>query len=465
MNQKYISFVDCQNGNPVKLGYIITQGFNSDKLSQSGVNSLFFDHYIAHITNIPTSQSNFYFDILHFRGSNNGTIASRVRLDSFALYLSLQLGFKVLNTFKVDQKSFSIGKDLTFFRYYAAAFCVQATVDQSVKSGLNTFTINKYRRIDYQRKLRVRQSSSFLAIKSNSQIPFFSVIFKKNNFKKWRLLAKKVVKRKMRNKNRNKNRLISPITKLKLRSMPEETSLGLRTVRLPIGRIIIAAKLKFSMKKPSGIFPSKQDYRPTKRLKRGFTLKRKRKGKKLKTLKKQSILATKGRSSRKPQTAWGIQFKLFPTDYKESSLNTNKFAQFKSLVSVVRTSQFSFYQVNALSLTRFAFDYQIKAVQKLIRKKIKFSQKFLESYERELVARFRGTGIFFKDLVRVTFFSIYLKKADFLANFFAFTITKLPRDRKELKFVRFLIKVLKTAASQNDSILGVRIRFQGRVNR
>jgi hypothetical protein len=205
----------------------------------------------------------------------------------------------MLNTFKVDQKSFSLGKDLTFFRYYASAFCVQATVDQSVKSGINTFNINKYNRIDYQRKLRVRQSSSFLAIKSNPQISFFSVIFKKNNFKKWRSLAKKAVKC----KRRTKNRLTSPVTKLKLRSMQEETSLGLHTVMLPIGRIIIAAKLKFNIKKSSGIFPSKQDYLLTKRLKRGFVLKRKRKVKKLKILKKQSTLATKGRSSRKPQTS------------------------------------------------------------------------------------------------------------------------------------------------------------------
>ena len=167
----------------------------------------------------------------------------------------------------------------------------------------------------------------------------------------------------------------------------------------------------------------------------------------------------------KPRRVWSLQFKFIPTEYKESSLNTNKFAQFKSLISVILTSQFSFYQINALSLTRFAFDYQLKDAQKSIKKKIKFSQKFLESYERELIARFRGVGLFFKDLVRVSFFARYIKKADFIASFFASTITKLPRNRKELKFVRFLIKVLKTAASQNESIIGVRIRFQGRVNR
>ena len=47
----------------------------------------------------------------------------------------------------------------------------------------------------------------------------------------------------------------------------------------------------------------------------------------------------------------------------------------------------------------------------------------------------------------------------------AFQLSKLPRNRKETNFIRFLIKVIKTFAAERKEILGIRIRFKGRVNR
>jgi hypothetical protein len=160
-----------------------------------------------------------------------------------------------------------------------------------------------------------------------------------------------------------------------------------------------------------------------------------------------------------------LHFKLFPTEYAESTLNPNRFAQFKALVSFITQSRFSFYQINALSLTRYRFDSKIKVLATTSGSKIKLSYFYLTSMERQRVSRYRYIGVYLKDLIRVCFISRYLKKADFLASFFAFTISKLPRNRKELKFVHFLIKLLKRSAWQNKDILGVRIRFQGRLNR
>lgn len=160
-----------------------------------------------------------------------------------------------------------------------------------------------------------------------------------------------------------------------------------------------------------------------------------------------------------------LHFKLFPTEYEEDTLNPNKFNQFKALASFRTHSRFSFYQINAISLTRFMFDSQMKDVEKYVASKRKLSQFYLNSRERERMSRYRYIGIYRKDLIRVCFFSRYLKKADFLASFFAFTISKLPRNRKELKYVHFLIKLLKMFASRNKDILGIRIRFQGRLNR
>ncbi len=87
------------------------------------------------------------------------------------------------------------------------------------------------------------------------------------------------------------------------------------------------------------------------------------------------------------------------------------------------------------------------------------------SLERERVSRFRYVAVYIQDLIRISFFSIFIKKAAFLAFFFAFTLSKLPRNRKETQFIRFLIKLVKVFAAQREEILGVRLRFKGRVNR
>ena len=151
-------------------------------------------------------------------------------------------------------------------------------------------------------------------------------------------------------------------------------------------------------------------------------------------------------SNFKSLTPSALKFKLFPTEYNEATLNPNRFYQFKALASFITHSNFTFYQINALSLTRFIFDREIKDAKNHIGSKRKLSQSYLNSRERERVSRYRYVGIYMKDLIRVCFFSMYLKKADFLATFFAFTISKLPRNRKELKFVHFLIKLLKRSA-------------------
>jgi len=67
--------------------------------------------------------------------------------------------------------------------------------------------------------------------------------------------------------------------------------------------------------------------------------------------------------------------------------------------------------------------------------------------------------------VRISFFSVFLKKPTFLANFIGFQLAKLPRNRKETQLIRFIIKVIKIFAAQRREILGVKIEFKGRVNR
>ena len=95
----------------------------------------------------------------------------------------------------------------------------------------------------------------------------------------------------------------------------------------------------------------------------------------------------------------------------------------------------------------------------------KKSQKFLTSFQKEIGLRYRYVGVFIPDLVRFTFISLYSKYTQRLITFFAFTLAKLPRNRKETKYVRFLAKLVKVFAAQRPEILGLRFRFQGRINR
>ncbi len=128
-----------------------------------------------------------------------------------------------------------------------------------------------------------------------------------------------------------------------------------------------------------------------------------------------------------------------------------------------------------MSISRFSFDKEIHmgAESTLFDKinlnanvsSVKTASRFLMSLERERVSRFRYVAVYIQDLIRISFFSLFLKKASFLVSFFAFTLSKLPRNRKETQFIRFLRKLVKVFASQRKEILGLRIRFQGRVNR
>ena len=74
-------------------------------------------------------------------------------------------------------------------------------------------------------------------------------------------------------------------------------------------------------------------------------------------------------------------------------------------------------------------------------------------------------AIYIKDLIRIIFISLYLKKPTFIVSFFIYILAKLPRNRKETQFIRFLMQLVKTFSTHRREILGLRFRFQGRVNR
>ena len=160
-------------------------------------------------------------------------------------------------------------------------------------------------------------------------------------------------------------------------------------------------------------------------------------------------------------------YKLTSNQFNATYNPISSTQQVKKRVSILTQSNFSFYKLNALSITRFEFEInrnkELKSKQIMIKKKK--SAEFLNQLERKIESRYRYVAIYVKDLVRITFFCRYLKKADFIANFYAFLLSKLPRKRKETKLINFFVTILKVFSAQRIERIAVRLRFQGRLNR
>jgi hypothetical protein len=135
-------------------------------------------------------------------------------------------------------------------------------------------------------------------------------------------------------------------------------------------------------------------------------------------------------------------------------------------------------RIPALSLARYAFDREAVLLQKaneahtigiLHRTETKHprptSAGFLRHLTREIEGRYQYVAVQIPDLIRISFLGRYLKKAQLLAHVYARALIALPRARKETQFLRFLTKVVKVFSAQRKEMLGVRIRFKGRVNR
>jgi len=194
---------------------------------------------------------------------------------------------------------------------------------------------------------------------------------------------------------------------------------------------------------------------------------------------KSSALQKKGLSSESKSLAFvqnAYSLKPYSTNRTSKQPSYYGLPYLKKLITLLTGNRFSIYALNARSISRFAFDTELyeryapridssTVEDSLLSSGKKKSFRFLRSLERERVSRFRYVAVYIQDLIRISFFSIYLKKSGFLSSFLAFSLSKLPRNRKETQFLRFLRKLVKVFASQRKEIYGLRIRFQGRVNR
>jgi len=108
-----------------------------------------------------------------------------------------------------------------------------------------------------------------------------------------------------------------------------------------------------------------------------------------------------------------VNQKRVPIVYKlASDISGNRYRQFKLLIQFILNSRFNFFFINAVSLSRFAFDREMlvrnKAITNKRRKKKTKSLYVIKRFEKERRSRFRNVAIFIKNLVRISFFFVFI---------------------------------------------------------
>lgn len=402
-----------------------------------------------------TAEDSFYSNFILFSqifivtNSKKNTLFFEKSIDIFVYYFITQFSFKILNV-PLNKRPNS----LLYFISHSKVYCS----DSSHKN--QTINVSKYSRFDYQFKVQTRLQNSFMTSKITNLALFNKLFIDNNNDSVIEMIRNPFI-------NSNKyldGKALQSFTNKRINSNWYGRK-NTDNIKLNFYNKRNQRRSKVFSATSIAIFPQTIWYRKA-RIKQVLQTKKFNKFAKTKVF-------TFSQKSQKVGTPFKyvrptvLSFRLIPTEYKEAVLNSDKFSQFKAIASLRINSRFSFYQINAVSMTRFRFDSVIQKEFNLNNRLStkKRSKHYLFSFERELNARFRHRSVYITDLVRICFFSIYFKKASFLAEFFAFTLTKQPRNRKNIPFVRFLIKLLKRFASQNNDILGVRIRIKGRLNR
>jgi len=138
-----------------------------------------------------------------------------------------------------------------------------------------------------------------------------------------------------------------------------------------------------------------------------------------------------------------------------------KIKEAKKALGLLINKNINVYFINALTLTKYSFNLQ----RRLNEKQERSPTLYLQNIDRDIINKYKYVGIYIKDLIRVCFIGMFLKKPNFIAKFIAFQLSKLPRNRKETQFIKFIIKIVKTFAAEREEITGLRIKFKGRVNR
>lgn len=148
---------------------------------------------------------------------------------------------------------------------------------------------------------------------------------------------------------------------------------------------------------------------------------------------------------------------------------TNNLRNLKQSLRILSKSKISIYLINSLSLSRFHFrlwDNNIKSYAwksfKLKNKKKYFA---LEKNTSKVIKKFKNRGVFLKDLYYLSFITMFLKRPIVLAKFIGFQVKKLPQNKRQIPFLRFIMKTVLNFSGGRSEIIGIKLQFKGRFDR
>jgi hypothetical protein len=82
-----------------------------------------------------------------------------------------------------------------------------------------------------------------------------------------------------------------------------------------------------------------------------------------------------------------------------------------------------------------------------------------------MVNKYKYNAIFIKDFVYLTFIAVLFKNTSCIVKFIAEQFKRLPKNRKQLKLLRFIQQSLKILCGQRKEITGFKLLIKGRLNR
>jgi ribosomal protein S3 len=90
--------------------------------------------------------------------------------------------------------------------------------------------------------------------------------------------------------------------------------------------------------------------------------------------------------------------------------------------------------------------------------------QLINGIERQMVNFFKYDVKLVRDAVNIFFITIILKQPQTLAYFISYQLRRTPRNRRHTKLIQFYKKLATLAMAQQDELIGLQIRFTGRVN-
>jgi hypothetical protein len=160
----------------------------------------------------------------------------------------------------------------------------------------------------------------------------------------------------------------------------------------------------------------------------------------------------------KPTSRWIKYFKKINNKKQLLKIN-HPIAIIKKFLSKITNLKFNLIFINTLSFSKFFY-----LIQKNTNKSKKERFNILQ-IQRMMLNRYKYHAIFIKDFIHLAFITILLKNPVPLVNFIGEQFKRLPKNRKQLKLLKFLNQSIQIFCKQREEILGFKFQIHGRLNR